>query len=145
MASLVSNLFEPADVVLRNKLAYTLAHLFIVTFPATIPTFLQPLLPLLQSDHGDPVSLIIHLLNEIALEVHDSTIRSARPFSQARFLRDGKIRDSIRSSGDEALVVQGLLRVAQRGVDDGGVWANVGDLALKTLATWTRECIDRSD
>jgi exportin-T len=128
-----------ADTDLRNKLAYDLAHLFIDSYPATIPSFLHPFFPLLGSDHHDPVYLVIHLLNEIALEIHDSTMRSARPFSQTRFLRDGNIRDSIRSSGDEASAVQGMLQVAQRALDQGGKWLEVGDFAMKTLATWTRE------
>ena len=130
---------DQADEVLRNKLSFDLAHLFIDAYPSHIPSFLHPFFPLLQSDQPDPVYLVIHLFEEIALEIHDSTMRSARLFSQTRFLRDGNIRDSIRSSGDEALAVQGMLGVAQRAIDQGGKWLEVGELAIKTLATWTRK------
>ena len=127
--------------VLRNKLAFDLAHLFIDVYPSHIPSFLHPFFPLLQPtnpDNLDPVYLVIHLFNEIALEIHDSTIRSSRPFSQTRLQRDGHIRDSIRVTGDEALAVQGMLTVVQNAVERGGKWTDVGELALKTLATWTR-------
>ena len=132
---------ESGQSFLRNKLSFDLAHLFIDAYPTHIPSFLHPFFPLLQSDHPDPVYLVIHLFNEIALEIHDSTIRSARPFSQTRFVRDGNIRDSIRQSGDEASAVQGMLGVAQRAIDQGGKWLDVGELAMKTLATWTRKSL----
>lgn len=132
--------------VLRNKLAYTIAHLFLNTYPATIPTFLHPFLNLLvPSDSAtslNPSLLVIHLLIEIALEIHDNIIKSARAWSNERQLRDGSIREVIRSSGDERMAVEGLLSLANKGVGlskGNAKWLEVTQAALKALGHWTRE------
>ncbi len=62
-------------------------------------------------------------------------------------MRDGTIRDVIRSSGDERLAVEGLLGLSEKGLDliEGATagqkqkWLDLVELALKTLATWTRQ------
>jgi len=85
-------------------------------------------------------------LLEIAQEVHDSTIKSARSFTDGRHARDGFIRDTIRSSGDERLAVDGLvglvetsLNVIERGGEGTRSWIETADLALKALGAWIRE------
>jgi hypothetical protein len=139
--------------VLRNKLSYTAAHLFLNVYPNTMPTFLRPFFELLVIPESSntinfhPVLLTIHLLIEIAQEVHDSTMKSARQYSEARQARDGLIRDAIRTTGDERMAVDGLLALVERGlgvVERGGdpqgkKWTDVVDLAIKALASWTRE------
>jgi exportin-T len=137
---------------LRNKLASTLAYLLINTYPATIPTFLHPFLSLLSPDPSSsrtnlqPSLLTVHLLTEIALEIHDSTMRSARPWSKQRQERDGVIRDVIRTSGDERLAVEGMMSLAEKGLDaverrdaEAEKWLEASEQALRTLAMWTRE------
>lgn len=132
-------------VVFRNKLSFDLAHLFIASYPAHLPTFLHPFFTLLQSDPSrngnyDPIYLVINLFNEIALEIHDSTVKSARPWSKDRQERDGNIRDVIRSSGDEALAIEGLLGVAEKALDmKESKWMDIAELAMRTLGAWTRE------
>lgn len=129
-----------------------MAHLFIAAYPAHIPTFLHPFFTLLQSDPSvtgnfDPIFLVIHLFNEIALEIHDSTVKSARLWSKDRQERDGKIRDVIRSSGDEALAVEGLLGITDKALSAGeGKWLEIAELAMKTMGAWTRESdVDHAD
>ncbi|TXT13691.1 hypothetical protein VHUM_01058 [Vanrija humicola] len=130
--------------VLRNKLAYTLSHLFLNTYPTVIPTFLHPFLNLLvPSDSAtslNPSLLVIHLLIEIALEIHDNIIKSARAWSNERQLRDGSIREAIRSTGDERMAVEGLLSLANKGValsKGNAKWLEVSQAALKALVHWT--------
>ncbi|WVF68493.1 hypothetical protein IAT40_003260 [Kwoniella sp. CBS 6097] len=141
---------EGGQAFLRNKLAFTVTHLFLNVYPNTIPNFLHPLFALLTpSDPSSsrptnlhPVLLTIRVLSEIAQEIHDTTLKSARAYSKDRQERDGVVRDVIRSSGDERLAVDGMLALAEKGVDtleQGGdaKWAEVTDSTLKTLATWT--------
>lgn len=89
--------------------------------------------------------LAVHLLIEIAQEIHDTVMRSARPHSSARQQRDGLIRDAIRKSGDERLVLTSLLALANKGLEmcRGGdkQWLEVTQLALKALGAWNREFI----
>lgn len=80
------------------------------------------------------------------MEIHDSTIKSARAFSTSRQEKDGLIRDRIRTTGDEKLAVAGLLGLAVKGLDimqagqaGASKWEGVVCQALKTLASWTRE------
>jgi exportin-T len=141
-------------VVLRNKLAYTLAHLFVNTFPTPITNFLHPFFALLappdpssSKQNFHPPLLAMRLLSEISLEVHDTTIRATRDYNAARQQKDGTIRDSIRTTGDERLAVDGLLGLAQKGLDvvesgsgDRNKWIDVTSQALKTLASWIRTC-----
>ncbi|KAL1411126.1 pre-tRNA nuclear export protein [Vanrija albida] len=143
-AEYVNGNSEGGQAFLRNKLAYTIAHLFLTTYPASIPTFLHPFLNLLvPSDSAtslNPSLLVIHLLIEIALEIHDNIIKSARAWSNERQLRDGSIREVIRSSGDERMAVEGLLSLANKGVGlskGNAKWLEVTQAALKALGHWT--------
>jgi exportin-T len=123
-------------------------------YPDTIQNFLHPFFTLLappdpsSSKNFDPTLLTIHILTDIALEVHDSTMKSARTFTPQRQQRDGAIRDAIRTTGDERLAIDGLLNLAVKGLDivesgragqDRSKWINLIDQAVKTLAAWTRE------
>ncbi|RXK35182.1 hypothetical protein M231_07553 [Tremella mesenterica] len=141
---------EGGQSFFRNKLALTLAYLFLASYPSPIPQFLHTFLQHLSIDPSPsktslhPQLLVIHLLNEIALEVHDTTIRSVRPWSKERTERDGMIRDTIRTSGDERLVIDALLSVAERGLNviengqqSGTRWQETVELTLKTVAAWT--------
>lgn len=105
---------------------------------ANIPTFLHPFVSLLSasSSSAHPPLLALHLLSEIALEVHDTTMRSARSWSKARQDRDGLIRDAIRTTGDERLAMDGMLAFAERNLSSAPERA---ELAVKVLAQWTRE------
>ena len=129
----------------------TLSYLFITVYPSTIPDFLQPFLALLTptSPPSAPsefhaVLLTLHLLADIALEIHDSTMRSARSWSKTRQDRDGIIRDAIRTTGDETLAIQGLVSLAEKGLHvlergESAKWQEVTELAIRTLGMWTRE------
>ncbi|KAK8849681.1 hypothetical protein IAR55_005016 [Kwoniella newhampshirensis] len=141
---------EGGQTYLRNKLAFTVAHLFLNVYPSTIPTFLRPFFALLtpsdpSSSSGvnfNPALLTIRVLSEIAQEVHDSVLKSARSYSKDRQSRDGVVRDVIRSSGDEKLAVDGMLALAERAMDaiekgEGGRWVELLEATLKTLAAWT--------
>lgn len=93
------------------------------------------------STNLDPSLLVIRLLVEIAQEIHDTIMRSAREWSDERQRRDGAIRDAIRSSGDERRTIEGLLALTNKGVARGKSdrkWLEVTQMALKALASWTR-------
>lgn len=140
---------------MRNKLSSTLAYLLIDSYPSNIPTYLHPFFELLtppdpsssKTPNFHPILLAVRLLIEVAQEVHDSAIKSARDFSAARLARDGAVRDAIRSSGDERLALDGLVRLVEASlsvVEGGGneqrqKWVDVADLALKALLSWIRE------
>ncbi|ORY34741.1 armadillo-type protein [Naematelia encephala] len=142
---------EGGQSFLRNKLAFTLTHLFINVYPASIPTFLHPFLQLLappdpssSSTSFHPPLLAIRMLSEIAMEIHDSTIRSSRSWAKETHQRDGLIRDAIRTSGDERMAVEGMLALAEKGLTvvesgqgDRGKWLELAEMSMKTLATWT--------
>jgi exportin-T len=138
------------DAVFRNKLAFTITHLFLGVYPSVIPSFLHPFLELLHapdpsSPNFDPPLLVVRILYEIAQEIHDTTMRTARVFSTARQHRDGVIRDAIRSTGDERIAVDGLLRLAETSLgvlerERSAKWLELAEAAMKTLASWTREC-----
>ncbi|WWC65824.1 uncharacterized protein I303_108446 [Kwoniella dejecticola CBS 10117] len=133
---------EGGQAFLRNKLAFTIAHLFLNVYPNTIPNFLHPLFALLTpsaSTSLSPTSLTIQVLTEIAQEVHDTTLRSARKYSKDRQERDGVVRDVIRSSGDERLAVEGMLGLIEKGLEQGddAQWLKLVEATLKTMVTWT--------
>ncbi|WWC73701.1 exportin-T [Kwoniella pini CBS 10737] len=133
---------EGGQAFLRNKLAFTIAHLFLNVYPNTIPTFLHPLFALLtpSSSNGlNPTFLTIQVLTEIAQEVHDTTLRSARRYSKDRQERDGVVRDVIRSSGDERIAVEGMLGLIEKGLEQGedSQWLKLVEATLRTMVTWT--------
>jgi exportin-T len=124
------------------------------SYPHNIPTYLHPFFELLntsdpsssKSPNFHPILLAVRLLIEVAQEVHDSVVKSARTFSPTRLKTDGVIRDSIRSSGDERLAVDGLIRLVETSLsvmESGGEnrqkWLETGDLALKALSAWIRK------
>lgn len=86
--------------------------------------------------------LSVHLLIEIAQEIHDTVMRSARAYSNVRQHRDGTIRDVIRTSGDERIAMESLLALANKGMEmckGDKQWLEVTQLALKALGAWSRE------
>jgi exportin-T len=133
--------------VFRNKLAFTIAHLFIHTYETLQPEFLKSFVSLLASPTPPfhAALLSIRLIYEIAGEIHDATLRSARAWSDERFKRDGAIRDMIRTRGDGVAVIGALFGVVRQGVDrveagERGKWAELVELAIAAIAAWTREC-----
>ena len=139
--------------VYRNKLASTLAYLFLDVYPDSIPTFLHPFFDLLSppdpsssTPNFHPVHLALRLLSEIAQEIHDPTIKSAREFTKERLYRDGMARDAIRTTGDEKKAVDGLMGLARVALDkvdkgDKGKWLELADQSMRILGTWTRQLI----
>ncbi|ORX37714.1 tRNA binding protein [Kockovaella imperatae] len=133
----VSGPCEGGQSFFRNKLASTLAYLFLDTYPDVLPTFLHPFFDLLTpSSNRHPVHLAVHLLSDIALEIHDPTIKSAREFTKERSHRDGLVRDAIRTTGDENKAVEGLINLAKAALEKPE-WLDIADQAVRTLATWT--------
>ena len=136
--------------VFRNKLSTTLAYHFLTVYPNVIRTYLHPFFALLRPppssssiNNFHPVLLALRLLSEIAMEIHDPVMKSARAYIDGRASRDGVIRDVIRTSGDEKLAVEGMLNLATKGLDqvaagDRGTWLDLVDQSMRTLASWTR-------
>lgn len=136
-------------IVLRNKLAFTISQLFLRAFPSHIPTFLHPFFALLSPPTSSPPNLhpqllTIRLLLEIAQEIHDTTLKTARIMTKERQDRDGVVRDVIRSSGDDKTAVEGMLGIIEKGLEqmnrgnDSDKWAEAVDATLKTLSAWIR-------
>lgn len=136
-------------IVLRNKLAFTLSQLFLRAFPSHIPTFLHPFFALLSPPTSSPPNLhpqllTIRLLLEIAQEIHDTTLKTARIMTKERQDRDGVVRDVIRSSGDDKTAVEGMLGIIEKGLEqinrgnNSDKWAEAVDATLKTLSAWIR-------
>lgn len=137
-------------LVLRNKLAFTISQLFLRAFPSHIPTFLHPFFALLSPPTSSPPNLhpqllTIRLLLEIAQEIHDTTLKTARIMTKERQERDGVVRDVIRSSGDDKTAVQGMLGIIEKGLEQmnsgnsSDKWAEAVDATLKTLSAWIRK------
>lgn len=137
-------------LVLRNKLAFTISQLFLRAFPLHIPTFLHPFFALLSPPTSSPPNLhpqllTIRLLLEIAQEIHDTTLKTARIMTKERQERDGVVRDVIRSSGDDKTAVQGMLGIIEKGLEQmnsgnsSDKWAEAVDATLKTLSAWIRK------
>lgn len=138
-------------LVLRNKLAFTISQLFLRAFPSHIPTFLHPFFALLSPPTSSPPNLhpqllAIRLLLEIAQEIHDTTLKTARIMTKERQERDGVVRDVIRSSGDDKTAVEGMLGIIEKGLEQinsgssSDKWAEAVDATLKTLSAWIRKC-----
>lgn len=142
---------KPHCLVLRNKLAFTISQLFLRAFPSHIPTFLHPFFALLSPPTSSPPNLhpqflTIRLLLEIAQEIHDTTLKTARIMTKERQERDGVVRDVIRSSGDDKTAVEGMLGIIEKGLEqinsgtNSDKWAEAVDATLKTLSAWIRKC-----
>lgn len=92
--------------------------------------------------------LTLHLLVEIAAEIHDPLLKSSRAYTAERNNRDGMVRDGLRNSGDAKAVIDRLLGIVHRGLSLGGSASNetgIGagpgmeeavDWSLKALAAW---------
>lgn len=141
---------KPHCLVLRNKLAFTISQLFLRAFPSHIPTFLHPFFALLSPPTSSPPNLhpqllAIRLLLEIAQEIHDTTLKTARIMTKERQERDGVVRDVIRSSGDDKTAVEGMLGIIEKGLEqinsgsNSDKWAEAVDATLKTLSAWIRK------
>lgn len=133
---------------MRNKFSYTLTLVFLRLYPSPVSDFLRPFLSILSSPSSNSQStlLTLHLLSEIAAEIHDPLLKSSRAYTVERTNRDAAVRDGLRAQGDAKAVVDGLLSVVQRGLaaaatsstsSSAGSEADESvDWALRTLAAW---------
>lgn len=136
--------------VLRNKFCYTLTLVFLRLYPSPSPDFLKPFLSFLdiptssaQANTLQTTLLTLHLLCEIASEVHDPLLKSARSFAGDRNKRDGMVRDSLRATGDTEAVIKGTLALVEKGMNITGqpMFEEAVEWSLKTLAAWARKYI----
>jgi exportin-T len=88
-----------------------------------------------------PTIITLRMLCEIAAEVHDPLLKSARKWTAERNSRDGQIRDSLRIRGEVKIILDGLVKLVEQGIrSNGGTGLQeVIDWSLNTLATWARE------
>ncbi len=88
-----------------------------------------------------PTILTLHVLCEIAAEVHDPLLKSARAHSEERRVRDGAVRDHLRSNGDTKRVMEALEGLVERGMDNVGqpVWSEAVEWALRATCSWARK------
>jgi exportin-T len=141
-----------AQSLLRNRLAHTLALLFISLYPSiqmpplpsTSQSLLQTLLPLLKpSVNPHTTLLVLHTLVEINEEVHDTLLKSARPFTQDRMARDGKLRDAVRENEAGLMhdVVTSVWEEALGRIEggEGQGWAEVVEWAVRAYSGYVRE------
>ncbi|ODO00845.1 exportin-T [Cryptococcus wingfieldii CBS 7118] len=137
---------EGGQAFLRNKLAFTIAQLFLHAYPH-IPSYLHPFYALLAPPTSSPPNfhpqlLTIRILLEVAQEIHDITLKEARVMTKERQERDGVIRDMIRSSGDDKVAVEGMLRLVDTGLErihkgeSIDKWGETVDSTLKALSAW---------
>jgi len=124
------------STVLRNVVALALALFFVRVYPAQWSSFFEDIVGLLQSastQSSAPAAalLFFHTIIEISNEIFDQLLKSARDFTQERHVRDGRIRDAIRNSGDAAMMNTAVLRLIEGAVDsvraarEAGSGANV--------------------
>ncbi len=132
---------------MRNKLCYTLTLVFLRLYPSSLPDFLQPFLLFLSAPESStaatmsPALVTLHMLCEIAGEVHDPLLKSARQHTEERRLRDMHVRDSLRQRDDSKLVMEALERLVQRGLQkvDDRVWVEAVEWGLRAMCSWARE------
>ncbi|GHJ86694.1 hypothetical protein NliqN6_3096 [Naganishia liquefaciens] len=136
---------ESGVAFMRNKFCYTLTLVFLRLYPNPSSDFLKPFLSFLdisvtsQSTSNLHTTLLtLHLLCEIASEIHDPLLRSARSFAGDRNKRDGLVRDSLRATGDTQAVIEGTLVLVERGMNVTGqpMMEEAVEWALRTLAAW---------
>ena len=137
---------------MRNKVAHTLALLFISLYPtlqspplpSSSPSLLQNLLPMLKpSVNPHTTLLILHTLVEINEEVHDTLLKSARPYTAERGERDGKLRDEVREKEATAMH-EAVLSVWEEALGrmeggEGQGWAEVVEWAVRAYGGYVRE------
>ncbi|KAJ9119660.1 hypothetical protein QFC22_003370 [Naganishia vaughanmartiniae] len=136
---------EMGMAFLRNKFCYTLTLVFLRVYPSPSSDFLKPFLSFLnvpqssaQANQLQTTLLTLHLLCEIASEVHDPLLKSARSFAGDRNRRDGMVRDSLRATGDTKAVIEGALGLVERGMNATGqpMLEEAVEWALRTLGAW---------
>ncbi|KAJ9097300.1 hypothetical protein QFC21_004969 [Naganishia friedmannii] len=136
---------EMGMAFLRNKFCYTLTLIFLRVYPTPSSDFLKPFLSFLnvpqssaQANQLQTTLMTLHLLCEIASEVHDPLLKSARSFAGDRNRRDGMVRDSLRATGDTKAVIEGALGLVERGMNVTGqpMLEESVEWALKTLGAW---------
>ncbi|TIB02398.1 hypothetical protein E3P94_01132 [Wallemia ichthyophaga] len=133
---------------LRNRLAHTLTLFTIQTYDTTHPNIIIDFLSLLrQGSSLNPrtTPLVLRILDEINLELSDSIIRAARDWSSERHIRDGNLRDAIRSK-DAPSVIETLINIMQElghiSVNGGEAWSSKSleeslALAINVFAGWS--------
>ena len=101
-------------IVLRNKFSHTLTLLFLCTYVNQWPSFFTDIFSLIQTESSTfnrHISLLFfHLVLEISGEVADQMIKSARTWSEARHIRDSKVRDAVRDR-DAARINEAVLTI----------------------------------
>ncbi|TIC30446.1 hypothetical protein E3Q10_02161 [Wallemia mellicola] len=98
---------------LRNRLAHTLTLFTIQAYDKTHPNIIIDFLSLIKQGNSlnqRTTPLVLHILDEINLELSDSIMRAARDWSSERHIRDGHIRDAIRSK-DAPTIIENLLNI----------------------------------
>lgn len=138
---------------MRNKVAHSLALLFIALYPTLqtpmqplgTPSLLRPFLSLLKPTRTAQTSLLIlRTLVEINEEVHDTLLKSARPSTADRNARDTKLRDDVREQ-EAAVMHETVLGVWEEALGrlDGGEgpeWSDVVEGAVKAYTGYVRAC-----
>jgi len=136
---------EQGMTFLRNKLCYTITLVFLRLYPFSVPNFLQPFLVFLnapesstQANAMSPTLVTPHVLCEIAAEVHDPLLKSARAHSEERRVRDALVRDHLRGGGDTKRVMEALESLVTRGMDKINVpaWTEAVEWALRAMCSW---------
>jgi exportin-T len=136
------------DLVIRNKFCYTLTLCFLRLYPSPVPDFLSPFLSFLnfpqsstQAQNLQPTIVTLRMLCEIAGEVHDPLLKSARKWTAERNNRDGQVRDSLRVRGEVKIILDGLVSLVEQGIKSEGqpMMQEVLEWSMNTLATWARE------
>lgn len=118
--------------VLRNKFSHTITLLFLCTYLDQWPSFFTDIFTLIQPQsppqsptvpHARPsafnphVSLLLfHLVLEISGEVADQLLKNARSFTEARHVRDAKVRDAVRAR-DAAAINTAVLTIVADATD----------------------------
>ena len=102
------------------------------------------LLPMLKpSVNPHTTLLILHTLVEINEEVHDTLLKSARPYTAERNERDGKLRDEVREKEAPAMH-EAILSVWEEALGrmeggEGQGWAEVVEWAVRAYGGYVRE------
>jgi exportin-T len=117
---------QPFDADMRNKFSHTLTLLFLCTYIDQWTSFFADIFTLIrpaespsssQPTYNRHVSLLFfHLVLEISGEVADQMIKAARTFTQARHVRDARVRDAMRER-DAASINEAVLTIVADGAE----------------------------